>query len=175
MSFNTLRSILKVVKQFSFSSWLLKPLWMAFFSWSHCCFFITLPSEEWVQYQFLSAILSNLCICLLQHTGCSFSATSLLCLEKGHQQMAEGDFCQWLSDILLRITHFSAAGSCDNQLLLPAVSGRPPENHWLGCCGELSSWAGAFSNADISGTSESHKKSFDLCFFNSLRFVSRSP
>lgn len=37
--------------------------------------------------------------------------------------MAEREFCQWLSDILLRITHFSAAGSCDNQVPLPAVPG----------------------------------------------------
>lgn len=125
---------------------------MAFISQSSLCFFITLPSEEWVQYQFL---LSNLCICLVLYTGCSFLATRLLCLEKGHQQMAEREFCQWLSDILLRITHFSAAGSCDNQLLLPAESGHPPENQWLWCYGEQSSWAGAFSN--------------------SFRFVSRSP
>lgn len=118
MSFNTLRSIFKVAKQFSCSSCLLKH--SGFLSQSSLCFFITLPSEEWAQYQFL---LSNLCICLVWYTGCSFSATSLVCLETGHQQMAEREFCQWLSDILLRITHFSAAGSCDNQVLLPAVPG----------------------------------------------------
>ena len=53
--------------------------------------------------------------------------------------MAEGEFCQELLGSLLRITHFGAVGSSDNQEQLSAVSGQyPPENHWLWCCRELS-------------------------------------
>lgn len=124
-----IRTILKFVKQFSVLFLISKTALHGFrLLESSLCFVITLPSGKWVQYQLL---FSNLCTCLMQYTGCSFSATSSLCLEKGYRQMAERESCQWLSDILLRITHFSAAGSCDNQETLPAVSGCLPEDQWL--------------------------------------------